>query len=110
MGTRPDTAGESLYVVFVDDNYHYMDESERYQWRGFPTCAEATAACRGIVDAYLESAYRPGMSAAELWDSYRSFGEDPFIRAPGDPACTFAAWTYARARCDVLCQPAAPTC
>ncbi|HMA37958.1 MAG TPA: hypothetical protein VKY74_26145 [Chloroflexia bacterium] len=98
----------TIYEVFVDDNYHYMDERERYRRGAYPTCAAATAACRQIVDEYLRAAYRPGMTADALWQGYVSFGEDPFIQAPGDPACTFAAWDYARARCAALCAPAGP--
>ena len=97
-----------IYEVFVDDNFHYQDEDERYRLGAFPTCAAATAACRNIVDQYLTSAYQPGMTAEKLWQSYRDFGEDPFIRATGVPACTFSAWTYAQERCHVLCDPAGP--
>ena len=99
---------EPGYHVDVDDNYHYQDESERYHLGTFPTCAAAIAACQRIVDEYLTTTYQPGMTAETLWRSYVSFGEDPFIRAPGDPACTFSAWTYARARCDALCGPSRP--
>ena len=37
-------------------------------------------------DAWLAANYKPGMSAAELIEQYRSFGDDPFIVAlPGVP-------------------------
>ena len=51
------------YTVMVDDNAHYMDTSERRQFAEFPTCAAAIAACERLVDDYLRSAYRPGMTA-----------------------------------------------
>jgi hypothetical protein len=86
----------------VDDNFHYMDESERYFHGEFATCAEALAACRVIVDEYLLSAYKPDMTAIQLWSSYSNFGEDPFILT-SDEQCRFSAWTYARERCDALC-------
>ena len=35
-----------LYTVFVDDNFHYMDESERYKLGEFVDCASAVAACK----------------------------------------------------------------
>lgn len=89
------------YVVFIDDNFHYMDESERYRHGEFATCDEAIAACQKIVDAYLESAYKPGMTAAELFTSYTFFGEDPFIRTD-DEQCKFSARTYASARCQAM--------
>jgi len=92
-----------LFQVFVDDNFHYMDASERYRLGAFPTCEAAIEACRGIVDDYLGSTYKQGMTAAELWQSYISFGEDPFIVAPTGATCAFSAWDYARSRCQVLC-------
>ena len=33
------------YSVYVDDNYHYMDESERYKKGDYATLDEAIAAC-----------------------------------------------------------------
>jgi hypothetical protein len=89
------------YRVLVDDNFHYQDAGERYEQGAYATCADAVAACRAIVDACLRDHYRPGMTAAELWQMYTSFGDDPFI-ATRDPACRFSAWGYARARCAAL--------
>jgi len=91
------------YRVLVDDNFHYRDESERYSLGMFATCAEATAACRRIVDEFLLDQYKPGMAAEELCSLYTGFGEDPFI-VTADPACRFSAWTYARARCAEICS------
>lgn len=34
------------YEVYVDDNFHFMDESERYKLGAFETCEEAIAACK----------------------------------------------------------------
>ena len=65
------------YVVMVDDNFHYMDEDERYRHGEFSDAGVAIEHCRQIVDEYLESALKPGMSAEELWDSYKSFGGGP---------------------------------
>jgi len=93
-----------VYEVMVDDNYHYVDESERYRLGAFDSCAEATAACRKLVDEYLLSAAKPGMAAEELWESYAAFGEDPFIVST-DEGCAFSAWDYARQRCHDLCGP-----
>ena len=42
------------YQVFVDDNYHYMDEDERYKHGDFATFEEALTACKTIVDEYLQ--------------------------------------------------------
>ena len=95
------------YKVLVDDNFHYMDESERYTLGEFPTLDAAIAASTKIVDEYLLSAYRPGVTAQELAHSYFTFGEDPFIVDTQDNTrgALFSAWDYARRRCDEMCMP-----
>jgi hypothetical protein len=95
------------YKVFVDDNYHYMDESERHELGDFSTLDAAIAASKKIVDEYLRSAYQPGMSAPDLYRSYVSFGKDPFIvaAASNETKVLFSAWDYAKCQCDELCGP-----
>ena len=88
------------YTVYVDDNYHHLDESERYTLGEFSSCAEAVAACQEIVDEFLESSFRPSMTAKELYEAYVGFGEDPFI-VPADEK--FSAWDYAKRRCHEIC-------
>jgi hypothetical protein len=92
------------YTVRVDDNYHYMDADARYPHGEFECLADALLAAQAIVDDYLSSAYAPGMSADPLYQSYTCFGADPFILGPGDEQ--FSAWTYAKARCAVICAAA----
>jgi hypothetical protein len=97
------------FKVVVADNFHYMDESENYELGTFVTLDLAIVASKSIVDEYLASAYEPGMSASELYDSYVSFGEDPFIVSTDlKGGVLFSAWTYARERCDVICQAGTP--
>jgi hypothetical protein len=84
------------YTVYVDDNYHYMDESERYKLGEFEDCESAIAACQRIVDEHLAHS-NPDQSPEEIFDAYTGFGEDPWI-ASEDQACKFSAWEYARAR------------
>ena len=91
------------YQVIACDNFHYMDESERTTSRLFDTAEEAAAHCRWIVDDYLLTALKPGMTAEQLWDSYTSFGEDPFIVGVDAPQVKFSGWDYARERCQLLC-------
>ena len=95
------------YKVLVDDNFHYMDESERYALGEYPTLEEAIEVCKKIVDEYLMSALKPGMTAQELSFSYTSFGEDPFIIAipATGSGILFSAWDYARQRSRELCGP-----
>jgi hypothetical protein len=89
------------YTVLVDDNFHFMDRRERYKLGEFDDCQGAVTACKEVVDRYLLEALKPGITAEQLWRSYASFGEDPFIIGP-DEQCRFSAWDYARQRCSEL--------
>ena len=91
-------AESKKYSVYVDDNFHYMDESERYKLDTFETCEEAIAACKKIVDEFLEEGYKDGKSFRQLIEEYLFFGEDPFI-VSGDKTCSFSARDYAHKRC-----------
>ena len=62
------------------------------------------AACKRIVDEFLTTSYKPGMTAEELEKSYKGFGEDPFILVLGgiDKPVKFSAWNYAKDRSQTL--------
>ena len=94
----------SRYKVMVDDNFHYMDEDERYHHGIFSTAEEAIAACKRIVDENLENQVKPGMTATELYESYTNFGSDPFVvtLSPADERIDFSAWDYARERSQIV--------
>jgi hypothetical protein len=92
------------FKVVVADNFHYMDESEHYELGSFDSLELAIEASKRIVDEYLVSAYKPGMSAADLYHSYVSFGEDPFIVAADANRVLFSAWNYAHEQCNWMCQ------
>jgi hypothetical protein len=91
------------YEVYVDDNFHYMDESERYRLGEYTSCEEATSVCKKIVDEFLEQGYKEGMTYEELYGGYINFGEDPFIISD-DKDCFFSAWNYAKKRSRELCE------
>ena len=91
------------YTVLIDDNFHYMDQTERYKHGDFDTCEAAIAACKQIVDEFLLSSLESPKSYDELRTLYSFFGEDPFILSP-DPNCRFSAWDYAKQRCQELTQ------
>ena len=93
--------GSGKYTVYVDDNFHFMDESERYEHGSYRTLAAAVKAAKRIVDEYLEEHYKPGMTAEELYSAYTSFGEDPWISPDEDNS--FSAWDYAKERCREIC-------
>ncbi len=90
------------YVVFVDDNFHYMDESERYRHGDFQTYEHAERACKSIIDAFLADQIQATskITASELMKIYVAFGEDPFV-IPNDGK--FSAWEYAKKRSVELC-------
>lgn len=100
LNIEPETLNNQ-YTVLVDDNFHYMDESYRYKLGDFPTCEAAISACKSIVDSFLQDHHKLGMTAEELYQGYTTYGEDPFIYSR---ECRFSAWTYAKARCTVLCK------
>ncbi len=90
----------AVYKVMIDDNFDYMDDDARYEHGAYDSAAEAIDACRRIVDDDLREFYKPGMTPAELYDHYKSFGRDPFIVASeGAERVAFSAWTYAEERC-----------
>ena len=91
------------YVVYVDDNFHYMDEDERYKLGKFSDCASAVAACKEVVDRCLQEGFSETSTVAGLLKGYLLFGDDPFI-VTNDPDCKFSARDYARLRCEQMCR------
>jgi hypothetical protein len=93
------------YTVMVDDNFHYQDESERYEQGTYATLDEAIAVCKRIVDEDLASHLKPGITADQLYDLYVMFDRDPFILgASPSGSVPFSAWDYAKERCEVLAK------
>lgn len=109
---RKEPSGQ--YVVMVDDNFHYQDESERYQLGTFNTLEEAITACKEIVDKFLIDSHAGDMwkncsfwskgEAHNLYTYYVLFGEDPWI-ASGQlqDHPPFSAWKYAEQRSIEIC-------
>lgn len=95
----------SRYKIMVDDNFHYQEEDARREHGVYQTLEEARAACRALVDRFLAREYKPGMTAAALYEQYTSFGDDPFIVVVEGPnaGVLFSAWTYAKERCGAIC-------
>jgi hypothetical protein len=93
----------------IDDNFHFMSEGDRLHFGTFSTAEEAVLVCREIVDDWLESHKKPGMTAKNLYDLYTLFGEDPFVlptdrdTAVAQAKWKFRAWAYAKKRAKVLC-------
>ena len=94
------------FKVFVDDNFHYMDASERCEQGSYDTHEAAVGVCKTIVDSYLAAAYKPGMSAEHLAQNYQIFGEDPWVSPTPEGKEKFSAWSYAESRCKEICGAA----
>ena len=97
----PSNHGSKKYVVYVDDNFHHMDESERYKLGEYSSCEEAIEACKKIVDEFFSHTFDENITYEELYNGYTMYGEDPFI-VSGDRDCSFSAWDYAKKRCRKL--------
>lgn len=94
------------YQVLIDDNFHSYDEDECYELCQFETYEAALAAAQAIVDRSLAGEYRSGMTAKELYERYKDFGQDPFIKPRADGPEVFSAWQYAEKRCKEICAAA----
>jgi hypothetical protein len=75
------------YKIYVDDNYHYMDESERYVADSYSSLEEAVERCKELTIKSLEDLYEDGITPENLSAQWAMFGEDPFVfggvRIPG---------------------------
>jgi hypothetical protein len=89
------------YTVYIDDNFHSYDESERCIHGEYDTADDAIMECKNMVDDFLETKHKRGMTAEELYRHYTAFGEDPFITSEGEKV-EFSAWQYAKQRCSEL--------
>ena len=68
------------YRVLINDNAHYMDESERADHGVvFADADEAVAACKEIVDDELNTMWKPGTTAAAC--------DRSSCRPSGSPSC-----------------------
>lgn len=67
------------FKVIVDDNYHYMDKSERYTVGSYATLEEAIEKCKEITVESLEHFYEEGIAPKDLSAQWAMFGEDPYI-------------------------------
>jgi len=80
--------------VYVDDNFHYQHEDERYLLGESGTVEEAKAASKKLVDDFLanELAASPDQTAEQLYNQY-------VVRPGSIPD---------RADCVALCEAAVP--
>jgi hypothetical protein len=99
---QPTEADLQRYEVWAHDAFHFGGAAERYRVGGFADCASAQEACGNVVADFLQSRYRDGMTAAELFALYQGEGAEPFIESD-DPECVFVAVDYARRLAAEIC-------
>jgi guanosine-3',5'-bis(diphosphate) 3'-pyrophosphohydrolase len=92
----------------VYDSFHYSDESEADDIGHFETYAEALAEAKAIVDKFLASNWKSGITPEKLFEQYDDFGDDPSI-IPDDPKEQnsnqhFSARKYAISRVEAICK------
>lgn len=98
-------SASAKFKVYVDDNYHYMDEEARYTCGEYGSYDEALVVCKNIVDEFLKTALASDKTktAKTLLKEYKNFGEAPFICPTPSNSVPFSAWSYAEQRCKELC-------
>lgn len=88
------------YTVYIDDNFHYMDESERCTVGTYHSLKKALAECEKIVIQSLKDLCEKGITPEKLSSQWSMFGEDPFI-VGGDEPVPFSARKFVTAE---LCK------
>jgi len=86
------------YIIFVADNFHDYDDDEDVSEHSRVASAElAITECESIVNKSLKHLAKPGMTADEVFNAYRSFGNSPYIRSiDGSDPVKFSASEYAK--------------
>jgi hypothetical protein len=78
------------FKIFVDDNFHYMDESERYAAGSYNSLEEAIGQCKELTIKSLKDLYEKGITPEKLQTQWLMFGEDPYVFG-GSGAVPFSA-------------------
>jgi hypothetical protein len=91
------TNKQEKFKVYIDDNFHYMDEGNRQFDGEYDTYEEAEDRCREIVEKSIMEFYKPGITEQELSQGYFVYGEEPFV-IPTPAGKSFSAYTHASNR------------
>lgn len=98
---------ESLFTLYVDDNFNYMDTTSRYKVGTYKTWEEAVAKAKQIVEECILPSVEDGRSPEEAYRLYTMFGEEPWILGDGhipSNGRAFSAWNYAKEKIAELCM------
>lgn len=67
------------YKVYIDDNYHYTDQSKRSAVGSYHSLEEAVEKCKEITIESLGHLFEEGITPENLSAQWSLFGDDPFI-------------------------------
>jgi len=73
------TKKQDKFKVYIDDNFHYMNEGSRQFDGEYDTYEEAEDRCKEIVEKSIMEFYKPGITESELSQGYFVYGEEPFV-------------------------------
>ena len=96
------------YFVEVLKNVHGGEGDVRHIG-DYKTLEEAVKESEFMIDKFLISNFRFGMTVAELFAVYQKNGDVPFIFSDGDKTINvggFNHFKYAMMRCNEICGPA----
>lgn len=94
------------FYVEAYSKSHHGEQALRHIGR-FETLEGAISASRNAVDEVLMREHERGMSAAELFERFKAFGETPCIFRDDDKTLSglgFNALAYAKERAAELCR------
>jgi hypothetical protein len=93
-----------VFECYIDDNYHYQDESHRTRGPSFGSYDAAVRWAQGIVHGSLCDMWEPGMSPEELMARYRMFGDDPWIKPVPTGERPWSGRDYAASMAESVCR------
>lgn len=99
------TSYQKKFHLRIYDNFHYMDESEAYNYGEFESYEEARRKAKSIVDEFFIENWKTGVNPVDLLSQYVFYGEEPVIlpNEPGENE-TFSARIYAEISAEKICQ------
>jgi hypothetical protein len=98
------------YRILMIDTYHAPDPEEGSYLSAdtFPSLEAAVAAAERSMDAQLRDHAEPGMDAARIMSTWKSWGDTPIVITPlGEAQATWSAQDYAEANVARFLKPAA---
>jgi len=94
-----------IFFLRIHDNFHYMDESQVYDYGNFKTFEEAETKAKTMVEDFLIDVWKPGMHPDELSALFSMYGDTPLIGSiPMHDYENFSAREYVSSRKHALCE------